>query len=50
VKIAESVKYDDMTWVACDLLEGEISINTLMKVDGRDDVWKIVGIALSGAV
>jgi hypothetical protein len=48
VRIAACVKYEDITWVTSDLLEGEISIGTLMKVDGRDDVWKIVGIAFSG--
>jgi hypothetical protein len=45
-KIVEFVelKARGVTAVACDVLEGEISSNMLMKVDGREDVWKIVGI------
>src|SRR6516165_2415526 len=49
VKIAGAVKYDNLTWVTCDLLEGETFVGMLMKVNGRNDVWKVVGVALSSA-
>lgn len=43
-KVVEVVWVQDLALVACDLMEGEITLEAMVNVEGASGSWKVVGL------
>ena len=46
VKVVDVLRVRDLALVAFDLIDGEVAPGAVLKVEGSNDIWDVVGIKL----